>query len=234
MPWGRVNSPGQESSFPLTGWKRSSPEGCGKLPQFPTEAGATGMVFSEPVIVCTEQMWGEREGGQRWERRARGPEEAGERRKTEAKPLKLEVAGFLCIILSICDRELAPCLRSWIQGVGPLLPLSFFHHSKDDTWHSGLTSAHAFVLFFPTLFYSGVWHEGLRFESDTPAVPSMPTPPELSWNPSCCHDPLWFPLRRVWGSLLFWHGIMHLALHAPQQSSWIFFWFNKCNLQALT
>lgn len=45
---------------------------------------------------------------------------------------------FFCIILCVSGPELAR-LRSWIQEIGSLLPLSFFCHSEDDTWHSELT-----------------------------------------------------------------------------------------------
>lgn len=60
--------------------------------------------------------------------------------------------------------------RPWIQEIGLLLPLPFFRHSKDDTWHSELASVRAFVLFFPDWVQFGY----LRFRSDTPAISSTP------------------------------------------------------------
>lgn len=111
----------------------------------------------------------------------------------------MEVAGFCWILLSVFDPDLAPYLRPWIQEIGPLLPLLFFRHSKDDTWHSKLASVHAFVLFFPDWVQFGY----LRFRSNTPAISFTPTLLNYSELPPAWHGSLQFPLSNVLVKLLF-------------------------------
>lgn len=189
IPWGRMNSPGPESSFPPTmGWKWSYPWGCGKPPGFPRKGqkhqeqsflsqwlctqgrcgarGKAGRASTEKGLKALGGWWKERDWGR----------DAGWRRQA------------LCLHHLECDLDLAPGLRSRSRQ-SLLLRLSFFHHNKDNTCHPELMSVHAFVLVFPTLFNLGAWPVRLEFESDTLAVPSRPAPAWSSWTPPVCMAP---------------------------------------------
>lgn len=108
---------------------------------------------------------GQKEDGQRREN-GQGARGGQQKEKDQFRISGNEGVGFLWhIILSVFDLELAPCLRSWIQATGLFLPLSFFCHSNDDTWHTELASAHGFVLFFfllCSIWVFGVTDGGLK------------------------------------------------------------------------